>query len=197
MRIGKNKVRSRDTHYVVDISTSKHPNAKMLIDKIDHDDIRQRYKGRITAGSASGKNTHVYAKIRTEENKVRKIHRIVMGMQASRLDIDHINHNTLDNRRCNLRICSRTENRSNSKLSIRNKSGFTGVRWNKKSQKWMAFITSDGKAFCLGRFENKESAIEARLHAEAKHFREFMPEQNKILAKEYGILQDAKHNTKV
>lgn len=55
-----------------------------------------------------------------------------MGVDDSKLEVDHINGNKWDNRKCNLRIVTHADNTKNRKLSSRNKSGYTGVRQIKK-----------------------------------------------------------------
>lgn len=75
------------------------------------------------------------------------------------LTVDHINHNTLDNRKSNLRICSRFENNQN---KTNNTSGCVGVVWDKSRGKWKASIS--GKH--LGRFDTLEEAIKVRKNAE-------------------------------
>jgi hypothetical protein len=77
------------------------------------------------------------------------------------MDIDHINRNPLDNRLCNLRICTRSQNRINSKIRTDNKSGVTGVDWCKLNKKWQARIEKDGKRIHLGRYDNLEDAKNA------------------------------------
>ena len=84
--------------------------------------------------------------------------------------IDHINHNTLDNRKQNLRIVTRVQNQMNMSKRKDNTSGFTGVHFNKRSDKWMATIQVNYKSINLGTFKNKEDAIEARKKAEEKYF---------------------------
>lgn len=81
---------------------------------------------------------------------------------------DHINHNKLDNRRCNLRYLTKHANSINTKLSKANKSGVKGVRM-LKNGKWHAYIFFNGKSKHLGFFENKEDAVNARLTAEEKY----------------------------
>jgi len=95
--------------------------------------------------------------------------------------VDHINHDTLDNRRCNLRSVTRSQNQMNQVLLGRNKSGVTGVRWIQSNQKWMAQITKDKKQIYLGYFEDKQDAIEARKEAVIKYFGEYAyNKQNKV-----------------
>jgi len=65
-------------------------------------------------------------------------------------EIDHKNHNTLDNRKSNLRKCTQSQNLANSKIRIDNKSGFKGVSWDKGTQKWRAEIRYKKKRYHLG-----------------------------------------------
>ena len=71
------------------------------------------------------------------------------------------------------------------KVSRNNKSGVTGVYWEKRNSAWCAFISINGKQKWLGRFKCKEEAIKARLEAEYKYYNEFSPQ--KYLFKEYGV----------
>jgi hypothetical protein len=71
-------------------------------------------------------------------------------------EIDHINGNTLDNRKINLRICSHFQNSKNRKKQINNTSGYKGVT--KDHKKWMAQILINYKRKYLGRFNTKKEA---------------------------------------
>lgn len=86
------------------------------------------------------------------------------------LEIDHINRDKADNRISNLRLATRRENIINKAPSKINRSGVTGVYWNKASRKWHAQIYANGKRHSLGLFTQKELAVEARKHAEIIHF---------------------------
>lgn len=177
MRKRTNKVRSKNGYYVVDIGTDKSPSLKMLIDKDDYERIRMLSKSRMTPKRGAKENDPIYARMRVN-GKVVLVHRLVLGLKIKHFDVDHINHNTLDNRRCNLRICTRFENLQNRTKSINNKSGYTGVSWSKCRMRWKANIMVRGFQTHLGFFEKKEDAIVKRLEAEVKHFGDFMPEQN-------------------
>lgn len=72
--------------------------------------------------------------------------------------VDHINNDSLDNRKKNLRLCTREENRRNTGLRKDNKSGYIGVRYNKRLKKWIAAIGFKGKVKHLGCYETKELA---------------------------------------
>ena len=100
------------------------------------------------------------------------LHRFIINCPEDKV-VDHINGDTLDNRKCNLRICSNQQNCMNANLSKNNTSGYTGVIWHKLSQKWQSEIRVDGKHIYLGLFINLEDAIEARKQAEIKYFGEY------------------------
>lgn len=98
---------------------------------------------------------------------------------------DHEDRNPLNNRKFNLRPATISDNMSNRSVFKNNKSGVTGVCWNKKLCKWTAYIRKNNKQHHLGSFSNKIDAIKARLEAEIKYFGEFAPQKN--LFEEYGI----------
>ena len=83
--------------------------------------------------------------------------------------VDHINHQKDDNRWVNLRVASHQENGRNRSMSIRNKSGFTGVSWHKHANKWVSRIIINGKDEHLGLFKDLDEAINARKRANVKH----------------------------
>lgn len=82
------------------------------------------------------------------------MHRMVMN-PPSNLEVDHINHNKLDNRRSNLRIVDRTKNNLN-RLNV------AGVCWDKFRGKWRAYIKIKGKQ-TMKRFETQEEAVSFRI----------------------------------
>lgn len=86
-------------------------------------------------------------------------------------EIDHINGIRSDNRLCNLRDVSALENRRNSALHGRNKSGVSGVRkrTDRKGERWIARVYLDGKAIHLGSFDTFDAAVTARRGAERKY----------------------------
>lgn len=91
--------------------------------------------------------------------------------------VDHINHNTLDNRKENLRVCTHAENMRNRKLQSNNKYGFPGLYFDERlSKPWMALIRNGGKRqLNLGSFDTKEEAMEAYKEASIKYHKEFSP----------------------
>lgn len=112
----------------------------------------------------------IYDKTRPPKNRRRvSMHRMIMGEPPSSLWVDHINRNTLDNRRCNLRVCSPRENRLNS-IGWENRptsSRFKGVHVDRKTGLFQAeFYKARGKEYRvrLGKFA---SEIEAALAYDA------------------------------
>lgn len=101
-----------------------------------------------------------------------RIHRLIMNCHNN-MDVDHINHNTFDNRKENLRIVTRSQNNMNMGLRSTNTSGVTGVRLNVVSNKWTAQINYEGKTITLGRYDNFDDAVQARKQAEEKYFGEY------------------------
>lgn len=79
--------------------------------------------------------------------------------------IDHINHNRIDNRICNLRDVDDFGNRTNTSIYSKNKSGVHGVTW--RANRWESKISFKGVTYYLGRFVDIGDAIEARKNAES------------------------------
>lgn len=106
---------------------------------------------------------------RDDNNKKRsttiRLHRHILGVVAPKIDVDHINGDTLDNRKVNLRQCFRSENsRNRTRLSAINTSGYRGVskRFNTTNKIWIAQIQDNsGARKCLGYFETAEEAARA------------------------------------
>lgn len=187
MRNKTNRVISRTKEWTeISIATPKFPDLKMIIDTDDYKAIRARCKSRITPKKGPKESSEIYARMRID-GKLRMLHRVVLGMCGRMLDIDHINHNTLDNRRCNLRICTRRENLQNYNVKDDVFSSMRGIT-KIGPRRFKVSIKDEHSSIVVGVFSNKLAATKARLEAEIKHYGEFMPEENKQLAKEYGLL---------
>lgn len=120
------------------------------------------------------KNNYVVSYI---NNKYIFMHRFLMN--PNQKFVDHINRNTTDNRKSNLRLVTNQENKMNHNLSSNNSSGISGVAWIKNQNKWRAYIKYKGKSYYLGQFINKEEAIKQRLLAELKYFGfDFAPQKH-------------------
>jgi len=82
-----------------------------------------------------------------------------MGLQIEGKQVDHINRNVNDNRRCNLRIATHSQNRVNSCCA--NRTGYKGVRVRPNGKRWMAQITVNGQKQYLGNFASPLEAHKA------------------------------------
>lgn len=82
--------------------------------------------------------------------------------------VDHIDGNGLNNKWDNLRDVSRKDNAKNIRRHCTNTSGYTGVNWDKRNQKWYAYIRVNGVMHNLGRYKNVNDAVVARKKAEVK-----------------------------
>ena len=111
--------------------------------------------------------------INGQRTKIR-LHREIM--KCERKDgkyIDHINGNTLDNRKCNLRICSNAENARSRKVRKDSSSGYRGITFYKQTKRWVAYIGINYKKINLGYYSTIEEAIEARKIAVKKYHGDF------------------------
>lgn len=87
-------------------------------------------------------------------------------------DIDHINGNGQDNRLCNLREATHTENLRNMKRRY-NSCGHKGIYFHRQKKKWAARIRIDWKVIRLGYFESPKDAHMAYCRAATKFFGQF------------------------
>lgn len=86
---------------------------------------------------------------------------------------DHINGIKTDNRLCNLRPATTSQNNRNVGVRSSNSSGFKGVSWHKRHEKWQSRCRANGKQNNLGRFATAEAASAAYQAFAAKHHGEF------------------------
>ena len=92
------------------------------------------------------------------------LHRIILDAKENEV-VDHINGNTFDNRKQNLRITDNTNNCRNNKC--------LGVSYRKDRKKWRAYITVNKRQITLGMYETREEALEARKNGELEYFGEY------------------------
>jgi hypothetical protein len=147
-----------DNVKIVKLKGYKYPNLSTIVDKEDYNEIckydwcPQDMRALIyVSGVILGKNT--------------KLHRFIMelhGFDITGKVVDHIDHNTLNNTKSNLRICTPQENSFNRKKTItKTSSKFKGVYFHKKDKKFHARISHNKTLFHLGCFEHENEAAVA------------------------------------
>ena len=100
-------------------------------------------------------NTHTNGK-----RHILSLHRYLMNCSLyDKIVIDHIDGNTLDCRKNNLRRCTHAENCRNRKVSTNCSSGYRGVYWHKKDKKWVASIIYNAHAYNLGEYSDILEAV--------------------------------------
>lgn len=114
-------------------------------------------------------------------SKIVSMHRIITELDETLYEVDHKNGELTrnDNRKCNLRIATRSQNNMNKTKQSNNTSGVTGVGWHKASNKWAAYIIVNKQQIHLGLFNKFEDAVKARKEAEDKYFGEWSYDNSK------------------
>jgi len=100
------------------------------------------------------------------------MHRVIVNTPVGK-ETDHVNGDKLDNRKENLRICTREQNSRNRKLDIDSTSGFKGVFWMGERQKWRSGIRVNSKFLYLGYFKTALEAAKAYNIAARRYFGRF------------------------
>lgn len=95
------------------------------------------------------------------------MHRVITGAADGQY-VDHIDMDTLNNTRGNLRVVSNAQNQWNRGPYKSNASGLKGVCYCRSTGRWRSEIQADGKRLFLGRFDSKESAYAAYCQAAKK-----------------------------
>lgn len=138
-----------------------------IVDDEDHERLSQ-YNWHASWSEA----TQSYYARRCVGRKKAYMHREIAGAGPGE-QVDHRNHLTLDNRRENLRRCTKHQNVRNARKLAGGTSKYKGVHWNKQSQRWKAAIYVRGKTRCLGFFRDEEAAARAYADAARAEFGEY------------------------
>ena len=91
------------------------------------------------------------------------MHQLIMNTieKGRHVQVDHINNDTLDNRKLNLRICSAAQNMRNMKVHKDNKCGYKGVYYEKTKNKYISRICFNKKKYHIGEFNTSIEAAKA------------------------------------
>lgn len=91
-------------------------------------------------------------------NKNGLLHRQLLNVTDPKIEVDHIDHDNLNNQRSNLRLCTNQQNQLNTRKRSNTSSKFKGVYWIKQTQKWRAHCTINGKLKHIGLFTDELEA---------------------------------------
>lgn len=152
----ENKIIILKDYAEIIINSKKHGILKIKIDIEDIEKIKY-YKWQIRK---SGKLFYIQSHqlINQNERKTIQLHRLIMNCPKDKI-IDHINHDTLDNRKINLRICTYQQNNQNKQLCCKNSSGYRGVSYDTNNKRWTGQISINKKNI-RKHFKTKEEANE-------------------------------------
>ncbi len=175
----KNKLVFRDDHVEIVVESETHGTHSILVDIEDLELVSKYrwYLNRQISKSSGDVSFYAVTNIRTERGgnqRSLKMHRLILGLDfGDSRWADHKNHDTLDNRRKNLRPCSPSENAGNRNKMGGTSSKYKGVSFNLKNKNFVSQIVVDGKSVHLGHFKTqKEAAIQYDKAAFSAH-REF------------------------
>lgn len=168
---------TKENDYIVNGDTTI-INGNIIIDTEDLEKILQ-FKRYVS------KNSSGYAYMNWKGKEL-FIHRLLMDLPQyydykKKIIVDHINGNRLDNRKCNLRVCNKSDNPINCAIYKNNTSGVKGVTWMKRLNKWQVIIQCKKEKIYLGIYSDFEEAKRIRLEAEEKYFGEFKRKEDDIL----------------
>ncbi|GAB4486607.1 MAG: hypothetical protein OHK0019_00560 [Saprospiraceae bacterium] len=145
----------------------KIPLTQGLFAIVDDEDYEELMKYKWSADK--GNSTYYAQRTIIAQRKNVRMHRQIIGVTNPKLDVDHKNGNGLDNRRENLRVCTRSFNNANSKTPKDNKSGHKGVCWDKERKRWAVRI---GRKH-IGRYKDLRDAALAYNKAAIEIYGEF------------------------
>jgi hypothetical protein len=106
------------------------------------------------------KQHNTFYAVRSQGRRQIKMHRLITNAPPWLL-VDHANHNGLDNRRSNLRLCTQTENAANQRPRKDGSSQFKGASWNKRDKVWDVRLRYKGRNLYIGSFKSELEAARA------------------------------------
>lgn len=153
----------------IDISTKKYPNTFAMVDDCDFARLNKH------KWYADIKGTKLYAvrNVPTSNGQKKiRMHRQIITIPDGLLP-DHHDGNGLNNTSDNLRLCTHSQNQMNRGMSRNNTSGFKGVSWHPRENRWVAAIRVAGKLIYLGYFVSLLRAVKAYDKGAKKYHGEF------------------------
>lgn len=152
---------------ILEINSKKYGKKEVLLDDEDYLRLQNDFKN--TKWCISKTRNCFYVQKRIENKKIVFLHRYIINAPKNTY-VDHINHNTLDNRKCNLRIVSNADNLRNGNIRTNNKTGVNGVYFDSARKKYAVSIKVNYKKINLGRYDTLKEAKAVRKEAEIKYW---------------------------
>lgn len=133
-----------------------------------------RYAGKITGTPAHGKHDYLIITIHGQHYQAHRLAWLIITGVWPDKEIDHRDLDKTNNRFKNLREAMPFQNQGNKPLQRNNTSGFKGVSWHSRFNRFRAYITINGKIKHLGYYDSAEEAGAIYNSEAKKHFGEFM-----------------------
>jgi hypothetical protein len=171
--MGKNKIIYQDDKILkFVVESKKYGDKETIIDVKNWDNIKQ-YRWYLHYDPKTN-YLNIYTSVYYfKKNHIIKLHRLILNITDPEIKVDHINHNTFDNRESNLRRCAHSENMKNMKIHKDNISGYKGVVWRETRGKYTAQIGVNKKVIYLGGFTDIIDAAKAYNKAAIKYHGEY------------------------
>lgn len=109
----------------------------------------------------------------TKSKPRKELSRLILNINDSNMIVDHINGDSTDNTKQNLRVCTQQENLCNKHFMSNNTSGLIGIPWDKNRRRWAPEIQYKNKRAHLGRYKDIKEAQFVKCIAEKILFKEF------------------------
>lgn len=167
-------VKTYEDYALLLIDSEKFGHHEFILDKEDANKVGKYSWSVLRANKRKDWGTYYYASSCTckKETGYALLHRFIMNAPKNKV-IDHINRETHDMRKDNMRVCDRSFNCSNKKVMSNNLSGHRGIILNnygtRKTPKWDVSISCNSHRIHLGYYDNLDDAIRARNEGEIKY----------------------------
>lgn len=152
---------------ILTIKSKKYGIFNIKLDNEDYEKLKQFRTMKWCPRVCKDRHNLVYFQKRMSNDTLIELHRFLMDFPDG--IVDHINGDTLDNRRCNLQIITNAANIRKGKIRTTNTSGYSGIWKDKISGKWVAEIKVNYKKIQLGRSFDIDEVIKLRKEAEDKY----------------------------
>jgi len=155
----KNKYRIENNTAIIEYNNRKGEYFEILLDVEDLEKVIEEFSSICVVTTNNKKYASGYCR-KQNKDKQTSIHRFIMNDPKGQI-VDHVNPaNTLDNRKSNLRICTRAQNNQNISIIGRNpKNGVRNVRWDNRTKKWVVRFKKNGKDLYFGSYTNFDEAL--------------------------------------